>query len=295
MSTHGAVSTATIPPDCLVAYRGDDGTRRWLLTTSAEPRWCAAGFALRDVLASGDVAALDATAPGPHREIELLAPVDDDTEVWAAGVTYQVSRQARMEESEHSADVYAQVYEAERPELFFKALGWRVCGPGRPIGIRADSTWDVPEPELAVVCSAGGDIVGVTICNDVSSRSIEGENPLYLPQAKIYAGACALGPWIRLARSAGALTALAIEVEIRRAGATAWAGGTSTARLHRRIEDLIAFLFRAERYPHGVVLSTGTSAVPGPDVTLEPGDQVVIDVESIGRLSNVVRRGVDVR
>jgi len=295
MSTHRAVSTATIPPDCLVAYRGDDGTRRWLLTTSAEPRWCAPGFRLRDVLASGDLAALDAPAPAAHRELELLAPVDDDTEVWAAGVTYQVSRQARMEESERSADVYAQVYEAERPELFFKALGWRVRGPGQPIGIRADSTWDVPEPELAVVCSAGGDIVGVTICNDVSSRSIEGENPLYLPQAKIYAGACALGPWIRLARSAGARTALAIEVEIRRAGTTAWAGGTSTARLHRRIEDLIAFLFRAERYPHGVVLSTGTSAVPGPDVTLEPGDQVVIDVESIGRLSNVVRRGVDVR
>lgn len=286
------ISTSDIPPDSLVAYRGDDGARRWLLTTGTEPRWYERGFRLRDVLA-GSTAELDVAPTGPHRDVELLAPVDDDTEVWAAGVTYEVSRQARMEESERAADVYAAVYAADRPELFFKAVGRRVRGSGQSIGIRADSTWDVPEPELAVVCNARGDVVGATICNDVSSRSIEGENPLYLPQAKMFAGACALGPWIRMVRSAGSLTDLAIAVEIRRGPSSVWTGGTSTARLHRKIEELVAFLFRGERYPYGVVLSTGTSAVPGPDVTLQPGDDVVIDIDSIGRLRNPVRRGLD--
>ena len=286
------VSTADVSPDCLLAYRGDDESRRWLLTTAGEPRWCAPGFSLGDVLAVGGLSQLDEQPPGPHRDVELLAPVDDDTEVWAAGVTYEVSREARIEESERSADVYAAVYDAQRPELFFKSIGWRVRGSGEAIGIRSDSTWDVPEPELAVVCAAAGDIVGATICNDVSSRSIEGENPLYLPQAKIFHGACAVGPWIRLVRSMGPLTQLDIVVEIRRRDAVVWSGDTCTARLHRRIEDLVDFLFRAERYPHGVVLSTGTSAVPGPEVTLQPDDDIVIDIDSIGRLRNAVQRGL---
>ena len=286
------VSTADLPLDCLLAYRGDDESRRWLLTTAGEPRWCAPGFGLGDALAVDGLAQLDGQPPGPHRDVELLAPVDDDTEVWAAGVTYEVSREARMEESERAADVYAAVYDAQRPELFFKSIGWRVRGSGETIGIRSDSTWDVPEPELAVVCGAAGDIIGATICNDVSSRSIEGENPLYLPQAKIFHGACAVGPWIRLVRSMGPLTQLDIAVEIRRGDTVVWSGGTCTARLHRRIEDLVDFLFRAERYPHGVVLSTGTSAVPGPEVTLQPDDDIVIDIDSIGRLRNAVQRGL---
>jgi len=284
------VSTADIPPDCVVAYRGADGSRAWLITTAGEPRWCASGFRLRDMLAD-DGCAGDHAA-GPHRDVELLAPVDDDTEVWAAGVTYEVSRLARMAESEKAADAYAAVYDAERPELFFKSIGWRVRGSAEPIGVRADSTWDVPEPELALVCGAAGSIVGVTICNDVSSRSIEGENPLYLPQAKMYHGSCALGPWIRLVRPGDRLIDLGINIEIERAGAVVWSGHTSTARLHRRLEDLVGFLFRGELYPHGVILSTGTSAVPGPDVTLEPGDEVVIDIDSIGQLRNPVRRGL---
>ena len=286
------VSTADIPPGCVVAYRGADGSRAWLITTADEPRWCPPGFRLRDVLAVGGVDRVSDQPPGPHREVDLVAPVDDDTEIWAAGVTYEASRRARMEESEQAADVYAAVYDADRPELFFKSIGWRARGGGEPIGIRADSTWDVPEPELAVVCDAAGSIVGVTIGNDVSSRSIEGENPLYLPQAKMFHGACAVGPWIRLVRPGDRLTDLGIDVEIRRAGTVVWSGHTSTARLHRPLEDLVGFLFRGEVYPHGVILSTGTSAVPGPDVTLEPGDEVVIDIHSIGRLHNAVRRGL---
>ena len=146
---------------------------------------------LRERLADGGTGHALALA-----EVDLLAPVDGRTEVWACGVTYEISREARIEESEQAADVYELVYDAERPELFFKSVAWRVSGPGRPIGVREDSTLDVPEPELALVVNRLGEIVGYTICNDVSSRSIEGENPLYLPQAKVYSGACGLGPWI---------------------------------------------------------------------------------------------------
>ncbi|WP_326836561.1 fumarylacetoacetate hydrolase family protein [Amycolatopsis rhabdoformis] len=220
-----------------------------------------------------------------------LAPVDDDTEVWAAGVTYEVSRAARMEES-GDADVYARVYEAERPELFFKTVGRRVRGPGEAIGVRADSTWDVPEPELAVVANAAGEIVGYTVVNDVSSRSIEGENPLYLPQAKSYRGSCAAGPEIVLADAVADPYTLAITVRIDRAGAPLWSGETTTARLHRKLPDLVAALYRADFYPRGVVLATGTSAVPGPDVTLEAGDEVTISIDSVGTLRNPVRRGL---
>ena len=222
---------------------------------------------------------------GPFR---LLPPVDGLTEVWASGVTYERSSAARQQESQ-AADVYARVYAADRPELFFKSPAWRVCGPGEPIGIRPDSAVSVPEPELAVVCNAGGEIVGVTICNDVSSRSIEGENPLYLPQAKVYAGACALGPGIVPAWRLGDLESLAIEVAVRRAGAVAWDGQASTAQLHRRPADLVAYLFRHAQFPHGAVLSTGTGLVPDLDFTLEPGDVVRIEIAGIGSLTNIAR------
>jgi 2-dehydro-3-deoxy-D-arabinonate dehydratase len=221
----------------------------------------------------------------------LLAPLDDDTEVWAAGVTYDVSREARMAESTE-AGCYAKVYGATRPELFFKGIGWRVSGPGRPIGVREDSTWDVPEPELALVCDASGAIAAYTIANDVSSRSIEGENPLYLPQAKVFRGSCALGPWLRLADTVPDPYRLAISVRIEHDGALRWSGQTSTARLHRKLDELVAYLYRADVFPRGAILATGTSAVPGDDITLAPGDDVVIDIEGIGTLTNPVLRGV---
>jgi 2-dehydro-3-deoxy-D-arabinonate dehydratase len=233
------------------------------------------------------VASAASAAPSRGR-FRLLPPVDRLTEVWASGVTYQRSSTARQEESQ-VADVYARVYDADRPELFFKSPAWRVCGPGEPIGIRPDSAVNVPEPELAVVCNAAGEIVGVTICNDVSSRSIEGENPLYLPQAKVYTGACALGPGIVPAWQLGDLRALTISVSVRRGGRLAWGGQTSTAQLHRDLAGLVDYLFRHAQFPHGAVLSTGTGLVPELDFTLEPGDVVRIDIAGIGSLTNIVR------
>jgi 2-dehydro-3-deoxy-D-arabinonate dehydratase len=233
-------------------------------------------------------AVLENTCPAEDGEVRLLPPVDGLTEVWAAGVTYQRSSAARQEESE-VADVYARVYDAERPELFLKSPAWRVCGPGEPVGIRPDSSIDVPEAELAVVCNAAGQIVGATICNDMSSRSIEGENPLYLPQAKIYDGACALGPGIVPAWELGDLQALDIAITIRRAGQLAWQAAGSTAQLHRSLTELTGHLFRHASFPQGAVLSTGTGLVPGLDFTLAPGDEVAIEIAGLGRLVNVVR------
>ena len=227
----------------------------------------------------------------PVASVELLAPVDGQTEVWAAGVTYERSRTARMAESEQSADIYDRVYAAERPELFFKSAAWRVSGPGAPVSVRSDSSIDVPEPELAVVLNAAGAVAGYTICNDMSSRSIEGENPLYLPQAKIYLGGCAVGPWIVPAWEVPDPYALTIEAAIVRAGATAWAGSASTASLHRKIDELAAYLFRADEFPAGVILSTGTSLVPELPFTLEAGDEVRIRISGIGELANPVVRG----
>ena len=221
----------------------------------------------------------------------LLAPVDGRTEVWAAGVTYERSRTARMAESEQSADIYDRVYAAERPELFFKSAAWRVSGPGQPVSVRQDSTIDVPEPELAVVLNADGAVAGYTICNDMSSRSIEGENPLYLPQAKIYLGGCAVGPWIVPAWAVPDPYALTIELTITRDGAAAWEGSASTAALHRKFDELAAYLFRADDFPAGVILSTGTSVVPDLPFTLEAGDVVQIRISGIGQLTNPVVRG----
>ena len=234
-------------------------------------------------------------APGgpavPAAAAELLAPVDGRMEVWAAGVTYERSRTARMAESEQSADIYDRVYAAERPELFFKSAAWRVSGPGQPVSVRADSGIDVPEPELAVVLNSAGQVAGYTICNDMSSRDIEGQNPLYLPQAKTYLGSCAVGPSIRPAWEVPDPYALAIELSIIRDGTVAWAGNASTSGLHRRIDELAGWLLREDEFPAGVILSTGTSLVPELPFTLQAGDEVRIRIEGIGELANPVVRG----
>jgi 2-dehydro-3-deoxy-D-arabinonate dehydratase len=227
----------------------------------------------------------------PERPVALLAPVDGRTEVWAAGVTYERSRTARMAESEHSADIYDRVYDARRPELFFKSAAWRVSGPGAPVAVRADSAVNVPEPELAVVLNHAAEVIGYTICNDMSSRSIEGENALYLPQAKIYLGGCAVGPWIRPAWEVPDPYALTIGLTIMRDGTVAWQGTSSTSGLRRRIDELAGYLFAEDEFPAGVVLSTGTSLVPDLPFTLEPEDEIHITISDIGELVNPVVRG----
>jgi 2-dehydro-3-deoxy-D-arabinonate dehydratase len=237
---------------------------------------------------------LDGTGRPEHplSHLELLAPIDGRTEVWACGVTYEISREARVEESKRAANLYELVYDAARPELFFKSAGWRVVGDGGEIGVRSDSALDVPEPEVALVVNAFGEIVGYTICDDVSSRSIEGENALYLPQAKIYYGACALGPWVRPAWEVADPYALGIGLTIRRSGAVAWQGTASTAKLYRRYDEMVGYLMRADVHPDGVVLSTGTCLVPPAPFTLEAGDVVQIDIEEIGTLTTSVERGM---
>jgi len=228
----------------------------------------------------------------PLSEVTLLAPIDGRMEVWAAGVTYELSQRERMKESEGAARLYALVYEAERPELFFKSAAWRVCGPGQPVAVRADSAIDVPEPELALVLNAAGEVCGYTVCNDVSSRTIEGENPLYLPQAKIYLGSCALGPVIRPAWEVPDPYRLTIRLAISRGGAVIWSGSASTAGLHRTFGELTSYLYRADVFPDGVVLATGTSLVPELPFTLAGGDIVSIAIDGIGALVNPVVRGL---
>ena len=240
----------------------------------------------RRVQEDGSGGALHALA-----EVQLLAPIDGRTEVWAAGVTYELSQRERMKESEGAARFYQQVYDAVRPELFFKSAGWRVAGPGQAIAVRADSIIDVPEPELALVLNAQGEICGYTVCNDVSSRTIEGENPLYLPQAKVYLGSCALGPGIRPAWEVPDPYRLAIELTISRGGADIWAGTASTAGLHRKFGELVDYLYRADVFPEGVVLATGTSLVPELPFSLADGDLVTIRIDNVGTLANPVVRG----
>ena len=240
---------------------------------------------LRDVLAD------PGGEPVPLAGAQLLAPIDGRTEVWAAGVTYERSRDARITESEESADVYDRVYTAERPEIFFKSAAWRVRGPGRAVSVRADSRIDVPEPELAVVLNYAGEVAGYTICNDLSSRTIEGQNPLYLPQAKIYLGGCAVGPWIRPAWEIADPYDLTIELAISRDGEVAWQGKASTSGLRRRIPELAEYLFREDDFPAGAILSTGTSLVPDLPFTLQPADEITITISDIGELANPVVRG----
>ena len=218
-------------------------------------------------------------------EIEIVAPLDEQ-EVWASGVTYFRSKVARMEESIDGGDFYDQVYEAERPELFFKSMPQRVVGNGQPVRIRRDSTWNVPEPELALVLSADGTIVGYTIGNDMSSRSIEGENPLYLPQAKVYDGSCAIGPSILL--NDGSESARGIHMTITRNSTSVFSGETSTAQMRRPLRELADYLFREMSFSKGAILLTGTGVVPPDDFTLQSGDIVSITIEGIGTLENAV-------
>lgn len=241
-----------------------------------------------------DMRARCAAAAGPvYRmpDVRRLPPLDGRMEVWAAGVTYTVSKQARMAESERSATVYERVYDADRPELFGKAAAWRVVTDGEPIAIREDSTVDVPEPELALVVNAAGDTVGYLVCDDVSSRSIEGENPLYLPQAKTYLGACAVSAGIRPVWEVADPYDLVIEMTISRDGGPVWQGTANTGQLHRRLDDLVRWLLRADIFPDGVVLTSGTCLVPELPFSLAPGDEVTIRIGGIGTLANTVVRG----
>lgn len=225
------------------------------------------------------------------RSVTFLPPVDQRMEVWAAGVTYQRSREARITESERAADVYDLVYDAERPELFFKSAAWRVTGDGESVSVRTDSEIDVPEPELGLVVNAHAEVVGYTVVNDMSSRSIEGVNPLYLPQAKIYLGGCAVGPGIRPAWEVADPYALTIELAIHRGGEVVWSGETSTSLLRRGFDELVGYLFRADVFPDGAVLSTGTALVPDLPFTLADGDRVVITVAEVGTLTSTVVSG----
>jgi 2-dehydro-3-deoxy-D-arabinonate dehydratase len=224
-------------------------------------------------------------------DVRLLPPVDLRMEVWASGVTYRRSREARVQESDRAADVYQLVYDAERPELFFKSAAWRVTGHGEQVAVRRDSEINVPEPELALVLNTHGETVGYTICNDVSSRSIEGATPLYLPQAKVYLGSCAVGPGIRPVWEVPDPYALQIGMAIERDGSVVWDGLASTGELHRDLNDLAEYLLREESFPDGVVLSTGTSLVPDHPVTLLDGDLVTIRIDEVGVLESRVAAG----
>jgi 2-dehydro-3-deoxy-D-arabinonate dehydratase len=275
----------------------------WQLLVEGRPRLARGGPAtdgpaeLLDATASidgvlgGDPGALEALADAPAAGpvpggAPLLAPVGAQP-VWAAGVTFRRSRDARLEESS-GLDAYDKVYLADRPELFLKALPGTARGPGQPIGVRADSHWDVPEPELAVVADRRGEIVAYTVGDDVSSRSIEGENPLYLPQAKLYRGSCALGPCLVPAAEAPDPAGMEITLSIERDGAEVFADRCAVADMKRRLPELVDWLWRGQDLPLGAVLLTGTSIVPPPDLTLRPGDSVAITVTGLGRLTNQV-------
>ena len=223
----------------------------------------------------------------PLDQIQLLSPVERQ-EVWAAGVTYLRSKAARMEESNFSANAYDRVYSAPRPEIFFKSLPEKVVGPGEPVGIRADAKWNVPEPELALVINSQGTIVGYTIGNDMSSRDIEGENLLYLPQAKIYHRSCAVGPCIVVGSTETIARTWTITLQIYREGRIIFEGQTTVDQIKRHFEELVSYLCRSQTFPYGAVLLTGTGIVPGEDFTLRAEDRVRIEVNGIGVLENAV-------
>ena len=218
---------------------------------------------------------------------ELVPPVAPETEVWGAGVTYLRSRDARKEESD-TPDVYQRVYEADRPELFFKATCRRTVGNGDPIGIRYDSEASVPEPEVAIVVNKFREIIGFSICNDMTARTIEGENPLYLPQAKSYLGSTSLGPDITLAWLAPSAADMSIHAEIKRGSAIVWQADTALSGLNRTLPDLVDYLFRCQTFPDGVILSTGTGIIPPLEFITKEGDVITITVNGLGVLSNPV-------
>lgn len=222
-------------------------------------------------------------------ETEILgSPPLNLQEIWAAGVTYEMSKEARERESGQST-IYNQVYDAPRPELFFKSMGYETVGDSQPVGIRYDAAWSVPEPELTAVLNSRLEVIGFTIGNDMSSRDIEGENPLYLPQAKIYQAACAIGPRIWLQPGRTIWPQLTIEITITRAGRPVFEGATTTAKLHRPLDSLLDYLGRCKKFTFGALLFTGTGVVPPDNFALQAEDEVQITIDPIGRLTNPVR------
>jgi 2-dehydro-3-deoxy-D-arabinonate dehydratase len=249
---------------------------QWAVDGNFLPR----GLTLASLLALPAVAmtaALEAMPTGEPATGDPLTPVEPAIEVWGSGVTYLRSRDARKAESASAADVYQKVYEAERPEIFFKSAGWRVVGHRELVRLRQDSKWNVPEPELTLVINAHGEIVGYAIGNDMSSRDIEGENPLYLPQAKTYTGSCAVGPGIRLVGAAD-MADLSIQLQIERDAQMVFVGDTSTSQMKRSFQDLADYLFRELEFPNGVFLMTGTGIVPPEEFTLASGDIIHISI-----------------
>ncbi|WP_410566835.1 fumarylacetoacetate hydrolase family protein [Amycolatopsis sp. cmx-4-61] len=279
----------------LVRFAGATGHVRVGLLTGDRVRPLAAesmSDLLRRPVAEIRELAEAAGEPVSVAETRLLPPVDGRTEVWAAGVTYLRSEEARREESTDE-DVYARVYRAKRPELFFKSAAWRVVTDGEPIAVRADSANNVPEPELGLLLTAGGEVAGYVVVDDVSSRSIEGENPLYLPQAKIYTGSCAISARVRPAWEVPDPLSLGLRMRILREGQEVFAGSATTSQLNRRPADLVEYLLRDNDFPDGAVLSTGTSVVPGLDQGLRPGDVVEIEIDEVGSLRSPVVHGAD--
>ena len=251
---------------------------------------------LMDILNAADPAGLARfllkpdTKPVDFSELSFLAPIDQQ-EVWAAGVTYKRSQVARMEESESAASNYDKVYTADRPELFFKATPHRVSGPGQPLRVRYDSTWSVPEPEFTLVMNPSGRIVGYTIGNDMSARDIEGENPLYLPQAKLYSQCAGLGPCVLLAEMPLEPDAIDIQLTIRRGGKSVFTGATKLSQMKRTPEELAGWLYRENELPNGSFLMTGTGVVPDDSFSLEQADEVSISITGIGTLTNPIVKG----
>jgi 2-dehydro-3-deoxy-D-arabinonate dehydratase len=249
---------------------------------------------LSQLLSSDRLVELAAKLPGTLslqlEAVQWLPPIDDQ-EVWAAGVTYKRSQTARMEESEAAASCYDRVYTAARPELFFKATPNRCSGHLGSLRIRTDASWNVPEPELALVLSKTGKIVGYTVGNDMSSRDIEGDNPLYLPQAKVYNQCCGLGPWITLSDSMPPRETIGIHLKILRSGATVFTGDTSISQMARKLEDLVQWLIRDNDLPNGAFMLTGTGIVPDSPFTLAKDDIVHISIDGIGTLSNKIVQG----
>src|SRR3569833_2267739 len=268
----------------LVRFADDTGTVRVGLLTDARLR----PLAVASMSELAEAAGEPVSAAGAR----LLPPLDGRMEVWAAGVTYLRSEEARREESADE-DAYARVYRAERPELFFKSAAWRVVTDGEPIAIRTDSANDVPEPELGLLLTAAGEIAGYVVVDDVSSRSIEGENPLYLPQAKIYTGSCAVSARVRPAWEVPDPQALGLRMRVLRDGDEVFAGEASTAQLNRKPAGLVEYLWRDNDFPDGAVLSTGTSVVPGLDQGLRAGDVGESEIAEVGSLRSPVVLGAD--
>lgn len=260
---------------------------RW----AADGRWLPEAFRLGLLLqlpSSGMTAALEALVTDQQASGALLAPIEDEHEVWACGVTYLRSREAREAEST-VRDVYARVYDAVRPELFFKSVGSRAVGHGGEIRVRDDSRWNVPEPELTLVVNTRGEIAGFTVGNDVSSRDIEGENPLYLPQAKVYDGACAVGPGIKLI-GGDRLVDLPIRIELSRGGQKTFEGTTRTSQIKRPLAELVEYLCRETAFPRGAFLMTGTGIVPPTEFSLHRGDVVRITIGDLTLENRVADR-----